>query len=255
MAMTEQEWLNCTDPLTMLRFVQGKASDRKQRLFAISCCRRMVYWFLEVGKEHRLQLFNPEERRTIAQNIKDYGGEPALQIAERWAEGEVSADELRQVHPPAWRGQEPFQILQRFARGLGTLEDVAEACVRGARLHTFDSIIGFVDQKRWNEWEWSDSFPDDPEPQCSEAEQEERLAQSNCLRDAIGNLFHPYPAAPSVPDTVTWLAQALYSGQDCCLPLSDALEEAGQGELAEHFRNGPWHPKGCWGVDLILGKE
>lgn len=36
--------------------------------------------------------------------------------------------------------------------------------------------------------------------------------------------------------------------------LHDALLEAGHVGLAEHFRD-PEHPKGCWAMDMILGKE
>ncbi len=36
---------------------------------------------------------------------------------------------------------------------------------------------------------------------------------------------------------------------------SDALLEAGHAELAEHFQKESWHPKGCWVVDLVLGKK
>jgi hypothetical protein len=51
------------------------------------------------------------------------------------------------------------------------------------------------------------------------------------------------------------LAESLYAGQDCSFALHDALLEAGHAELAEHFREETSHPKGCWVVDLILGKK
>jgi hypothetical protein len=57
------------------------------------------------------------------------------------------------------------------------------------------------------------------------------------------------------PSAVSDLAQALYDGQGNRLILADALEEAGHDDLARHFRQEEWHPRGCWSLDAILGKS
>jgi hypothetical protein len=87
----------------------------------------------------------------------------------------------------------------------------------------------------------------------------ERHEQARILREIAGNPFQK-PAIPDYwPATVTQLAVSLYSGADCAFALHDALLEAGHADvaqLAEHFREqGQWHPKGCWALDLILGKR
>jgi hypothetical protein len=68
--MDEQQWLACTDPQPMLESLRGKVSDRKLRLFAVSCFRRV--WGL-VGAEARA----------------------ALEACEGYAEGRVTPAALR----------------------------------------------------------------------------------------------------------------------------------------------------------------
>src|SRR5438046_976927 len=45
--VTEDQWLACTEPETLLLFLKGKASERKLRLVACACCRRI--WHLLDG--------------------------------------------------------------------------------------------------------------------------------------------------------------------------------------------------------------
>jgi len=81
----------------------------------------------------------------------------------------------------------------------------------------------------------------------------EKKKLADLLRHIAGNPFQPYGAPAEWPQTIVELAEALYDGQECYFALHDALLEAGYAELAEHFKQKD-HPKGCWGLDLILGK-
>src|SRR5438552_2681124 len=62
-AMREENWLGCTNPTPMLDFVRDRASDRKLRLFAVACCRRIWHLF------------------------KDEGSQRVVEVAERYADG------------------------------------------------------------------------------------------------------------------------------------------------------------------------
>ena len=70
--MTEAEWLESTDLGPMLEFLRDKASERKLRLFAVACCRRI--W----------GAFDPRSSE-------------AIEIAEGFADGSVSPEGLAQA--------------------------------------------------------------------------------------------------------------------------------------------------------------
>jgi hypothetical protein len=59
--------------------------------------------------------------------------------------------------------------------------------------------------------------------------------------------------------TVWKIAQAIYDDRafDCLPILADALEEAGcdNADILDHCRGPGPHVRGCWVVDMLLGKE
>jgi hypothetical protein len=79
--------------------------------------------------------------------------------------------------------------------------------------------------------------------------------QADMLRCIVGNPFRPVPDSLSPTTTVVELAQSVSAGTECGFALHDALLESGRADLAGHFAREQWHPKGCWAVDLILGKK
>jgi hypothetical protein len=69
--MTQQEWLESSAPDLMLTYLTAAASDRKLRLFACACCRR-IWDLLPEGPSRR-----------------------AVEASERFADGEIDADDLQ----------------------------------------------------------------------------------------------------------------------------------------------------------------
>src|SRR5262249_12458546 len=90
----------------------------------------------------------------------------------------------------------------------------------------------------------------------------EHRAQFNLLREILGNPFHPVKLPRSClswnNSCVLQLATAIYDEAAFeRLPiLADALEEAGctSDYLLQHCRRPGGHVKGCWALDLALGR-
>ena len=83
--------------------------------------------------------------------------------------------------------------------------------------------------------------------------------QTDELRDIFGNPFRPVAFDPSWHTSIaTQLArQAYVSGDFAALPiLADALQDAGcdDADILAHCRDEGPHVRGCWVVDLVLGR-
>jgi hypothetical protein len=84
-------------------------------------------------------------------------------------------------------------------------------------------------------------------------------AAPSLLRDICGNPYQPVAALrPALASTVQNLTTSIYKGHsfDRLPLLADALEDAGciDADLLGHLRGPGPHARGCWAVDLVLGK-
>jgi hypothetical protein len=78
------------------------------------------------------------------------------------------------------------------------------------------------------------------------------------IHDVFGDLFHPVSGGPWITPAAVSVARDCYDRRDfSALPLlADLLEEAGCPEqsVLDHLRSPGPHVRGCWAVDLVLGK-
>jgi hypothetical protein len=93
-----------------------------------------------------------------------------------------------------------------------------------------------------------------------EAYRSESEAHACLLRDIFGNFFRPVTVDPSwLTSTAVSLARLMYDSRDfSAMPiLADALQDAGcdSDDILNHCRGPGPHVRGCWIVDLVLGKE
>ncbi len=91
--------------------------------------------------------------------------------------------------------------------------------------------------------------------------QAEARVQSDLLREIIGNPFRTITFDSAWrPSDVLLLARGIYDERafDRMPILADALQDAGcdSDDILNHLRDpNATHVRGCWALDLVLGKE
>jgi hypothetical protein len=239
--MTEAEWLGCDDPETMLEFVQGKVSERKLQLFAVACCRR------------------------ISHLLKDKRSQDVIEVLEQFAEGEVREGALSEAEEAAgdvWHtaafSESGFSHAETDAshavwEAVRFPQDAVEAASRSSAL----AATGWSKTHFTQEYTMEQTRPYIPQ---------ERHVQAALLRDLLGPL--PFRDVRVPVSVLSWndgcvvkLATAIYEEREFTPKrmgvLADALEDAGlkDEEVVRHCRQEGAHVRGCWVVDLLLGKS
>jgi hypothetical protein len=233
--VVEAEWLVCGDPEVMLKFLSGKISERKLRLFGVACCRRI--W----------QLLDDEHSRT------------AVEVAERFADGLASEDERAAQRQAALDASNEARLAFEAhpERGWDAL-CLAEVAADAADYTLYTPGLAKTARHAWKAVAHAGNIK-----RTAVDFKNEMLAQCRLLREVVGNPFRPVSLDPlwlSWNDgTLVALAHLIYHERDFeRLPLlADALEDAGctNADILNHCRGPGMHVRGCWVIDLLMGME
>ncbi len=220
--MTEQQWLTTADPTPMLDYLRARnVSERKMRLLACACCRH-IWDYLPDARSRR-----------------------AVEVAERFADERATLKDLIQARIDAQWVTGPVATAAYW-----TSNNVASGPVWNVFAAAAEAPAKRATQKTQLVETW-------------EAVQAQSVREQVALiRDVIGN---PFRQSGLTARELSWeggvvvrLAEGIYeeSAFDRLPILGDALEEAGCADEAilEHCRGGGPHVRGCWVVDLVMGR-
>jgi hypothetical protein len=223
--VTERKWLTAKTYEPIYGAVASMRNARKLRLFACACCRR-VWPYLPDGRSRA-----------------------AVEAAEGFADGAVTRAQLAAAARGARRAT-AGTLDERVAGWSPDAEEYAARAVEyAAGLDKKNFRLGFA------AWQAAMGVG---QTRARTATQE-KCVQAALLRCIFGNPFRPVTLNPSwLTSTVVSLAAGVYADRafDRLPILADALQDAGcdSADVLDHCRGPGAHVRGCWVVDLVLGK-
>ncbi|HEX8911968.1 MAG TPA: hypothetical protein VF796_06380 [Humisphaera sp.] len=235
--MTEHEWLNCADVDALLFELSSRAgvSERKLRLFALACAQRVWHLMPPLESEYK----QPADAIAAAERRADAAG-PAATAADAELYGTIAACcATYAAAAVAAADRDPGE-----AAGCAVHAVYCTAMLTGFGVADAPAVV-------WSEAGAAGLYE---EPELDAAE---RSAQERLLRDIFGNPFRSRTALATTRDVVG-LAQSIDVDRTFgdLRKLADALEAAGcrDTDILDHCRDGGEHVRGCWVIDLLLGK-
>jgi hypothetical protein len=186
--------------------------------------------------DRKLRLFAVACCRAVWRQLGE-SGRRAVEVAEGFCDGILGVAELEQIRDEAHRAMPP------------AFQDRA-GWFHWAAAMTVDEPAFFV------------AFQVDSQLDgCAIPETAQMVRTEGFLRDIFGNPFRPVAFAPQwrTAAAVALASQMYESREFANMPiLADALEDAGcdNDDIIAHCRDPKaTHVRGCWVVDLVLGKE
>jgi hypothetical protein len=231
--MTETEWLACLAPQQLVRMLAGKILEESRH----GVVRTPVPEFIRrQTSDRKFRLLAVAWYRRVW-HLLDGVGRRVVEVAERQADSRAGQAEAVAVQQELRETDAPLGLWAISHDGLFGAE-----LARG-------QIVDFLAQ----------FHPSAGPASALPALVAEETGQAALCRDIFGNPFRPVTLDPAwLTSTVVSLAEGIYAERafDRLPILADALQDAGceVAEVLDHCRGPGPHARGCWVVDLVLGK-
>jgi hypothetical protein len=229
----------------------------------------------EPRSERKLRLLACAYARRVWHRMADEASRRAVQVAEQFADGRTGGNDLWRAYKAAEEvRQAAFTTMQNADRGSDQYWQASaayDAAFAAARTAEEDACLAFtwvttarVDPPLGGQHrDWPGAPADLADLFTVAGRRRCRAEVCDVVREIIGNPFRPLPTID--PGWLLWddkalprFARRIY---DCRLfedlPfLADDLAQAGcdSADLLTHLRSPGPHDRGCWALDLILGK-
>jgi hypothetical protein len=222
--MTEQQWLECTDPRPMLEYFGEMRLEPRLRRLAVECCRRVRH------------LITEEVFRTAADAGEAFADDP------RNKKNTIKA--IAQASIIAWGRMRQYELS-------ADSNQFRAACSAVATCASTDQLAAL------NAMRAAAQAVNRTDANCCDVD--ELQHQAALIRDIFGNPFCPVPLGPDKLDPrIKAVVQSMYDNRNFQeMPqLADALVDSGctSTDILSHCRSEGPHVRGRWVVDLLLGK-
>jgi hypothetical protein len=246
----EAEWLACEDVHVLLGHLRDCGAARKKQ-----------------GRR-RLQLFGCACCRLRWDAMDDPRSREAVEYVESVADGRERDQPVDSVRAAALEASHAADRRLRDAVANGTARwrgpRAEPPCLEQDALDAAQAAYALVNDDRPLNIAYADpivlSYVGEGDPEAHRVWRAGMRVLADLARCIFGNPFRPVALDPGWrTEAVVGLAAGVYADRafDRLPVLADALEDAGCADpgVLGHCRSGGPHARGCWVVDLILGKE
>jgi hypothetical protein len=252
--MTEEEWLSAVNPRPMLVQIRGQTSERKLRLFACGCCRRVWHLLGDVRNLRAVEIAEQFADGVVANQPLDDANETSYAVyANTSAPGTGFADSAEGISRATWEAAQAATVA-------ATAYSIPNDAIYCAGAVAEQAAVAASFSAREEHAHVADYAAD-------AAKTNERAEQALLLRCIVGSPFRSITLAAAWKTTnVVNLSQIAYDQRllptglletDRLAILADALEDAGctDAPILEHLRGPGPHYRGCFVIDALLGKK